>query len=151
MLTLRDQIMSIQTITINQVFDAPLKQVFATLSDHEKFGKICGINMVRVKDGVEHLNGLGSIREIKIGILPSFQETICKFIDNERIEYKITQGSPIKNHLGVLIFSEMKGKTKLNYTIQLESKVPFTTLMIKSMLGFGIKNGLKGYARSLNK
>tara|TARA_R110002072_G_scaffold89737_9_gene201058 strand:- start:47112 stop:47543 length:432 start_codon:yes stop_codon:yes gene_type:complete len=143
--------MSIQTITINQAFDAPLKQVFATLSDHEKFGEICGINMTRIKDGAEHLNGLNSVREIKIGILPSFQETINKFIDNERIEYKITQGSPIKNHLGVLVFSEAKGKTHLNYTIELESKIPFTTLLIKSALSFGIRNGLKRYARSLKK
>jgi uncharacterized protein YndB with AHSA1/START domain len=141
--------MSIQTVTINQVFDAPLKQVFATLSDHEKFGQICGINMTRIKDGTEHLNGLGSVREIKIGVLPSFQETISKFVDNERIEYKITQGSPIKNHLGVLIFSEKKGKTHLNYTIQLESKIPLTTALIKIVLGTGIKRGLKRYARTL--
>ena len=68
---------------------------------------------------------------------------------NERIEYKITQGSPIKNHLGVLIFSEKKGKTHLNYTIQLESKIPLTTALIKIVLGTGIKRGLKRYARTL--
>ena len=142
--------MAIQTITINQAFNAPVKQVFSTLSDHQKFGKICGIDMERVSDGADHLNGLGSVREIKIGVLPSFQETITKFIENERIEYKITKGSPIKNHIGVLVFSELKGKTQLKYTIELESKIPLTTGLIKSVLGFGIKNGLKRYARSLN-
>ncbi len=141
--------MAIQTITINQAFDAPVKQVFSTLSDHEKFGKICGIGMERVVDGAAHLNGLGSVREIKVGVLPSFQETITKFVENERIEYKITKGSPIKNHLGMLVFSEAKGKTHLKYTIELESKVPLTTGLIKSVLGFGIKKGLKRYARSL--
>tara|TARA_R110001592_G_scaffold362933_1_gene678918 strand:- start:8814 stop:9242 length:429 start_codon:yes stop_codon:yes gene_type:complete len=141
--------MAIQTITINQAFDAPVKKVFSTLSDHEKFGKICGIDMERVVDGGAHLNGLGSIREIKIGVLPSFQETIIKFIENERIEYKITKGGPIKNHLGILVFSEFKGKTQLKYTIELESKIPLTTGLIKAVLGFGIKNGLKRYARSL--
>lgn len=141
--------MSIQTITINQAFDAPLKHVFSTLSDHEKFGKICGIKMKRIVDGAEFLNGLGSVREIKIGALPAFQETITKFIDKERIEYKITQGSPIKNHIGVLIFSEVKGKTQLHYTIQLESKIPLTTFIIKSVLSYGIKSGLKRYAKSL--
>tara|TARA_R110001592_G_scaffold135779_1_gene352239 strand:- start:4877 stop:5305 length:429 start_codon:yes stop_codon:yes gene_type:complete len=141
--------MAIQTITINQAFDAPVKQVFSTLSDHEKFGKICGINMERIVDGATDLNGLGSIREIKIGVLPSFQETITKFIENKRIEYKITQGSPIKNHIGVLVFSELKGKTQLKYTIELESKIPCTTALIKAVLGFGIKKGLKRYAGSL--
>jgi hypothetical protein len=141
--------MAIQTITINQAFDAPVKQVFSTLSDHEKFGKICGIDMERVVDGSTQLNGLGSVREIKIGLLPAFQETITKFIENKSIEYKITKGSPIKNHVGVLVFSETKGKTHLKYTIELESKIPLTTGLIKSVLGFGIKKGLKRYARSL--
>lgn len=141
--------MAIQTITINQAFDRPVKQVFSTLSDHEKFGKICGIDMKRVVDGTAHLNGLGSIRDIKVGILPSFQETITKYIENERIEYKITKGSPIKNHIGVLIFTEVKGKAHLKYTIELESKIPCTTAIIKFALESGIKRGLRRYAKSL--
>lgn len=143
--------MSIQTITINQTFDAPLDQVFATLGDHEKFGKICGITMRRVVDGTEHLNGLGSVREIKIGLLPPFQETITKYIENQCIEYKITKGSPIKNHVGVLIFSEQGNQTNLNYTINLESRIPFTSLGIKALLGLGLRQGLKRYAKSLAK
>lgn len=142
--------MAIQTITINQAFDAPVKKVFSTLSDHKTFGKICGIDMERIVDGTNQPNGLGSVREIKIGVLPPFEETITKFIDNERIEYKITKGSPIKNHIGVMRFSEVKGKAQLNYTIKLESKIPLTTGLIKTVLGFGIKRGLKRYARSLN-
>jgi|TARA_R110002049_G_scaffold22213_5_gene79934 hypothetical protein len=141
--------MAIQTITINQAFDGSVKQVFSTLSDHEKFGKICGINMKRIVDGAAHLNGLGSVREIKVGVLPAFQETITKFIENEKIEYKITKGSPIKNHLGVLIFTETKGKAHLKYTIELESKIPLTTSLIKFALESGIKKGLKSYAKSL--
>lgn len=143
--------MSTQLITINQTFNAPVSQVFATLSDHEKFGEICGISMKRVVDGKSNINGLGSIREIKIGLLPAFQETITKFIENERLEYRITKGSPIKNHLGVLVFSEKAGKTELNYTIELESKIPFTTFLIKTVLGLGIRQGLKRYADSLTK
>lgn len=143
--------MATQLITINQTFNAPVAQVFATLCDHEQFGKICGIKMTRVIDGKENQNGLGSVREIKIGVLPSFQETVTKYIDNERMEYKITKGSPIKNHHGIMIFSEKAGKTELLYTIQLESKIPLTTFLIKSALGFGIGNGLKRYAASLDK
>jgi uncharacterized membrane protein len=89
------------------------------------------------------------VREIKIGILPAFQETITKFIENERVEYKITKGSPIKNHKGVLIFTEAKGKTNLKYTIELESKIPLTTSLIKSALKYRIKKGLMAYAKSL--
>ena len=141
--------MAIQTITINQAFNAPLKDVFAALSDHETFGRLCGINMKRIVDGKDLPNGLGSVREIKIGPLPTFQETITEFAENKRIQYKITQGSPIKNHVGELNFSEQNGKTNLHYTIELESKIPLTTGIIKTALSRGISGGLKRYANSL--
>jgi len=141
--------MAIKTINIHQEFNAPLEQVFSTLSDHAKFGKICGITMTRTHDGDDGANGLGSIRRIDMGKLPSFEETITKFIPNELIEYKITKGSPIKNHVGELRFSETNGKSVLNYSIQLESKIPFTTGLIKSALESGISKGLHKYASTL--
>jgi uncharacterized membrane protein len=141
--------MSIGKITMKQDFNAPLNQVFETLSDHATFGKICGINMTRVIDGSDGANGLGSVRKINIGLLPSFEETITDFIPNEYIQYKISKGSPIKNHVGELRFTEDGGKTTLNYTIELESKIPFTTGLIKAGLEKGISGGLRKYAKTL--
>jgi len=141
--------MTQKTITIHEKFNAPITDVFGVLSNHEKFGEICGISMKRTKDGADGLNGLGSIRAIKIGILPSFEETITGFIPNEFIEYKITRGSPIKNHVGTLKFSEQNNQTVLDYTIKLESKIPFTTSVIKNVLQSGISKGLRKYAKTL--
>jgi len=141
--------MALKTITIHEQFNAPVNEVFNTLSDHERFGEICGIKMARVQAGEDGANGLGSVRTIHIGPLPSFQETITKFVPNKLIEYKITQGSPIKNHVGCLLFTEQEGRTVLDYTIQLESKIPFTSSLIKSALENGISKGLSRYAKSL--
>jgi len=140
--------MTRKTITIREKFNAPIAEVFGTLSNHEKFGEICGINMTRIHDGSDGANGLGSIRTIKIGPLPAFEETITGFTPNEFIEYKITRGSPIKNHIGTLKFSEDNNQTVLDYTIKLESKIPFTTGIIKAALQNGISKGLSKYARS---
>lgn len=141
--------MPVNTIKMKQVFNAPVSEVFATLSDHNTFGKICGINMSRVVDGADGANGLGSVREIKIGILPGFEETITEFKPDEFIQYKITKGSPIKNHVGELRFSEEGGATTLDYTIELESKIPLTTSIISKGLEQGISKGLQKYAQSL--
>lgn len=141
--------MTISTIRMKQEFNAPISQVFSTLSDHETFGKICGIRMIRTTDGADGANGLGSVREIKIGILPGFEETITEFKPDEFIQYKITKGSPIKNHVGELRFSEAAGKTTLDYTIELESKIPLTTGLIAKGLEQGISKGLRRYANSL--
>ncbi|TNC82442.1 MAG: hypothetical protein C9356_03180 [Oleiphilus sp.] len=141
--------MAQQTINIVQEFNAPVEQVFEALSDHENFGRICGIKMKRIKDGEDALNGLGSVRKISIGPLPSFEETITDYEANALIEYKITQGSPIKNHVGTLRFSSQGESTVLNYTIQLESKIPFTSGLIKGALENGLSKGLSRYAQGL--
>lgn len=141
--------MAQQLIQIVQSFRAPIDQVFASLSDHETFGKLCGISAARIVDGDDGANGLGSVRRLSIGPLPSFEETITEFKKNELIEYKITRGSPIKNHLGILKFSEQGGNTVLNYSILLESKIPFTTGVLKTVLQNGIVKGLQKYADSL--
>jgi len=141
--------MALKTIKMVQTFNAPVAEVFAALSDHETFGKICGIKVSRIKEGKDQPNGLGSIRKLSIGPLPSFQETITDFKENELIEYKITQGSPIKNHVGTLRFSGQNDKTVLHYTIKLESKIPLTTGLIKAALERGISKGLHEYAMGL--
>ncbi len=105
--------------------------------------------MSRIVDGADGANGLGSVRQIKIGILPGFEETITEFKPHTFIQYKITKGSPIKNHVGELSFSEEAGTTLLDYTIQLESKIPLTTGIIAKALEQGISKGLKRYASSL--
>jgi hypothetical protein len=139
--------MAQQSIKMHFQFSKSLETVFSELSDHEFFGKTCGISMKRVKDGEDAPNGLGSIREINIGPLPSFEETITKFEPNRHIEYKITKGSPIKNHVGTLDFKETKFGCELDYEIKLESKIPLTTGLIKAVLKQGISKGLNRYAR----
>lgn len=142
--------MATQTIQMQQDFNAPVSEVFQVLSNHERFGRIIGVKMKRIKDGEGSANGLGSVRSIHIGPLPSFEETITQYEENAFIEYKITRGSPIKNHVGRLIFEEKDGRTRLNYTIELESKIPFTTGLIKAALENGIVKGLSNYSRSLH-
>jgi len=140
--------MAQQTIKMHFDFNKPLEQVFAQLSDHEFFGKTCGINMKRIQDGSDSENGLGSVRKISIGLLPSFEETITKFVPNEHIEYKITKGSPIKNHVGTLDFKETDKGCSLDYVIKLESKIPLTTGIIASGLEGGITKGMRRYAKA---
>ena len=140
--------MAQQSISMHFKFNKPLTTVFQDLSDHERFGQLCGINMKRVKDGSDAVNGLGSVRTISIGPLPPFEETITSFKENSFIEYKITKGSPIKNHVGTLVFRESGEGCELDYVIKLESKIPFTTGIIKSALKKGISKGIGKYAQA---
>ncbi len=142
--------MAQQEINMHFTFNAPIAKVFLELSDHARFGEICGINVKRVKDGSEIPNGLGSVRQLNIGPLPSFEETITGFENNHFIEYKITKGSPIKNHVGTLRFEPTNEGCELFYDIKLESKIPFTTGIVKKGLRNGISKGIANYAKGLN-
>lgn len=137
-------------IQMNETFNAPVSTVFAELSDHEKMGKVLGAKVKRIKDGKGNVNGIGSVRRITPVPLADFEETVTGFEPNKLIEYTVTKGSPIKNHLGRMVFSESNGKTHLHYTIQFDMKlgIPFTGFLLKTVLEKVISSGLHKLAKS---
>jgi hypothetical protein len=136
--------MSVQKIDITMEFRRPVGELFAILSDHEKMGPILGANIKRTRDGENSLNGLGSIRTLNIGVLPGFDETVTAFEKDKLVEYKITRGSPLKNHKGVMQFCPSgSGGSKLHYTIEFESKIPFLGPVVRTVLESSIRRGLK--------
>jgi uncharacterized protein YndB with AHSA1/START domain len=137
-------------IQMNETFNAPVSTVFAELSDHEKMGKVLGAKVKRIKDGKGNVNGIGSVRRLTPVPLADFEETVTGFEPNKLIEYTVTKGSPIKNHLGRMVFSESNGKTHLHYTIQFDMKlgIPFTGFLLKTVLEKVISSGLHKLAKS---
>lgn len=138
--------MTQQFIELNLEFNAPVGEVFNLLSDHQQMGKILNTSVRRVKDGNPEINGLGSVRRIAPVPLPGvpFEETVTRFEPNRLIEYTVSKGSPIKNHLGRMLFSESGKTTKVKYTIQFESKlpIPFSGKVISVVLKQLLKVGL---------
>lgn len=133
-----------QKIRVEMDFRRPVKELFALLSDHEKLGPILGAKIRRTRDGHGNVNGLGSVRTLKLGPLPDFDETVTGFEENRLIEYKITRGSPLKNHQGVLHFSEIpSGGSRLLYTIEFDSKIPLLGPVVRLGLENSIRQGLK--------
>ncbi len=131
------------TISITQDFPQPLDTLFSFLGKHENLGTVFGVPVRRVVDAPDKDNpdGLGSVRRLKIGLL-SIEETIITFEKNRLIEYRVTRGGGLKHHLGVMRFSGQKGGSTLDYTIEIESKLPFATLPLKLGLEAGIRRGL---------
>lgn len=136
-------------IEIQQVFDQPLDEVFSVLSDHVHLGHIVGADIQRIVDSNSaDINGLGSVRRISSFIIPAFEETIVNFKPNELIEYTVSKGSPIKNHLGSLRFSQQNNQTLLDYTIAFEPKInlPGWGRLLAVLIRAPIAKGLKKYA-----
>jgi hypothetical protein len=145
--------MKIHEIKVYQEFDAPIAQVWDAFSDHVNFGKMMGQKVTRIVDSKEpgNLNGVGSVRSLALPLLP-FEETIIKSERPTLIEYKISKGTPLDFHYGIMEFSSLPDdRSAINYSIDLGSKIPLIGAIVKTILSKGIASGLSNYAKRLKK
>jgi uncharacterized protein YndB with AHSA1/START domain len=133
------------TVSIQREFTKTVDQVFAYLSEHENLEAVFGAKVRRVRDGDDgHRNGVGSKRELKIGPMPSFDETVTEFVPNELIRYRITRGSPLRNHEGTMRFATTPaGGSRLDYTITFGAVVPGLDQVVARGLDRNIRKGLE--------
>jgi len=143
-----------EKIYFEKIFKASRKAVFAHLSDHEKLSPIFNARIKRIRDGKDgNVNGKGSVREIRVAPGIKFEETITGFLPDITIEYVISKGSPLKNHKGIMEFSDHGSATRLRYRIEFESKypIPFFGSIIRWGLERTIISGFSKYARTAIK
>ncbi len=112
---------------------APLEQVFAFFADHERFATLFGGRCTVIKAGDGDPHGRGSVRRIGPGPL-SFDETIVTFEPQRRIEYTISRGSPLRNHLGTIEFRADGATTAVDYVIRFDGRLPGIGAPIAALL-----------------
>ncbi|MDN3641014.1 SRPBCC family protein [Simiduia curdlanivorans] len=135
--------MSHQHIEIELQFHCTPEALFQQLSDHVQFGKIVGANIQRIVDSKStNRNGLGAVRRITIAPGLSFDETITRFDAPDLMEYRITRGSPVKEHWGRLAFKPHAHGCVLFYTIDFSAKLPGTGWLLKPLIEGPIRRGL---------
>lgn len=133
-----------QHIDITENFPFPVEKLFSFLEKHENLETLFfPLKVKTIKDGNTEKYGVGSVRSLQLAIVPSFEETVTVCKRNELIEYKITKGSPLKNHYGVMKFSSNANGSNLHYTIEFHSDIPFVAAIVKIGLENGIRKGLK--------
>lgn len=132
-----------QRIEITQTFTLPVERVYAFLSEHENLGPLFGAHITRVRDGASSRNGVGSVRSLKLGPLPAFEETVTQAVPNELIEYRITKGSPLRNHRGEMRFASAGTGSTVTYVIEFGAVVPGLDVIVKAGLERNVRKGLK--------
>lgn len=125
-------------------FDLPPDRVFEYFAEHENLGDILGAKITRLTDGTDGTrNGVGSSRRIKpAGPVPGFVETVVAYVPNETIDYKVTEGTPLKDHLGEMTFSPSGTGTHLEWKIMIDASVPGLDFVISKVLKAQIGKGL---------
>jgi len=130
-------------VHVSHDFAKPPERVFAYMCEHENLGPLFNAEITRVCDGDTDRNGVNSVRRLKVGPLPPFEETVHEYVPGERIVYRITKGGPLKDHVGVLEFSPTpSGGTHLEYNIRIASAIPGLAPIVASGLTRDISKNL---------
>jgi len=142
--------MRLSHVHVTHDFQAPVERVFAYLAEHENLAQLFGTRVERVCDGTSERNGVGSCRRLSFyGLLP-FEETVTELIPDERILYRITKGSPMRDHEGVMAFAPTAGGgTRLDYRIRFGSPVPGLAAVVARALHGNIARGLRKLDRDV--
>jgi hypothetical protein len=132
-------------VSVTQDFSKPVDRIFDFLAEHENLTNIFPGKVSRVRDGSDGTrNGVGSTRSIGMGPGPKIIETNTVVVPNERIEYEITGGVPVKHHHGTMLFSSLpNGGSRVKYDIELELPVPGVAALLGPVLKSTITRGFK--------
>ncbi|TJY65152.1 SRPBCC family protein [Sinimarinibacterium sp. CAU 1509] len=123
-----------QEVRLRKRVNAPIGSVFEFFADHERFATLFGARCRRIRVGDDDPNGLHSVRSMGPGPL-AFEETIVEFEPMQRIAYQITRGSPLKNHIGIINFTDEGNSTLIDYVIRFDGKLPGVGPLIARILG----------------
>jgi uncharacterized protein YndB with AHSA1/START domain len=131
-------------VHVEHDFAKPPERIFAYLAEHENLAEVFGANVKRLRDGEDgQRNGVGSVRQLRIGPLPPFEETVTEFLPSERIVYRITKGSPLRGHVGVMeLAPSPSGGTRFVYDIRLASPIPGLAPLVRAALTRSITRSL---------
>jgi uncharacterized protein YndB with AHSA1/START domain len=134
-----------QRVVIEHDFRVPVQRAFDHLSEHENLEVLLGAKITRLSDGTDGTrNGVGSVRRLKVGPLPPFEETVTEVIPNELIRYRITKGSPMRDHSGEMRFSPNGADgSHLRYEISFGAVVPGLDVLVAAGLRRNIPKGLR--------
>lgn len=132
-----------QRLTFDQEFEATPEQVFDYFAEHENLGGLLGARITRLQDGTDGTrNGVGTVRSLKVAPFPAFEETVTEAVPGELIRYRITKGSPLKDHEGLLVITKTESGAHLRWTIDFSTAVPGLDLLIAQGLKRNMKKGL---------
>jgi uncharacterized protein YndB with AHSA1/START domain len=130
-------------VHVEHEFSKSPERIFAHLAEHENLAEMFGSKVKRLRDGKVERNGVGSVRQLKVGPMPPFEETVNEFEVPRLIVYRITKGSLLRGHVGTMRFEPTaSGGTRFVYDIRIASAIPGVAPLVTASLTRSIKRSL---------
>jgi hypothetical protein len=111
---------------------APIEQVFETISDHQRFlTSADGTVTTLLQEGRLERNGLGCIREVRVGRRAWYVEEITAWERPTYFEYTIRKASmPIRHEVSRLSFTAANAGTDVQWSSRFSIPIPILGLIL---------------------
>lgn len=136
-----------QRIEVVQDSALPVERVFAHLAEHENLGPLFGADVERLRDGDDSRNGVGSVRRVSAGPIRLAEETVTAFEPDRLIGYRITAGSPLRDHRGTVRVTPTASGSRVEWVVEFGAAVPLLDKVVALGLTRSLRKGLRGLDR----
>jgi catechol 2,3-dioxygenase-like lactoylglutathione lyase family enzyme len=122
--------------------NAPADQVWRSLTEHAGMGDWSIFNGRLLRQGQQHRNGIGCIRELSAPGMRIIEE-ITAWEEGSHYAYQLRSGAPFSKHQGDVYVNEDNGITRVRWTIRFESWIPFSGKITACLLQWVFRRALR--------
>ena len=135
--------MSMQEIKVEQSISLDCEQAFGMLADHARLGRLFPGHFRLLTPGEDPAepNGVGAVRRIRQGPVV-FEETVTVYEPAYLLGYRVSKGSPIKAHQGLISLVPMARGCRVDYRINFRPKLPGTGWILKNLIERDVRAAL---------
>jgi uncharacterized protein YndB with AHSA1/START domain len=121
-------------IEVERIVAAPPSVVFERYTDHVGWSRWAGVGKVSlVQEGSPDRNGVGCVRSFASA--PGLHEEVVEFDPPNRMVYRIVRGGfPVQDHRGEVRFEPHVRGTRVSWSVEFGSRLPFTEGVIARLL-----------------
>ncbi|AXK85420.1 SRPBCC family protein [Nocardia farcinica] len=120
--------------TVEAVIPAPRQAVYTFFVNRDGINPFLpGVQFTLKKPGTDSPSGVGAQYTVGRGSIGFVEETTT-LVPNERFEYKIVKGVPVKRHVGIVTFADAEGGTRVTYTMESEPSLPVPAKVLEAGL-----------------
>jgi uncharacterized protein YndB with AHSA1/START domain len=122
-------------VEVEHVIEAPPEAVFARYTDHVGWSRWAGAGKVSLaREGTPDRNGVGAVRAFERAM--GLQEEVIEFEPPRHMAYRVVRGGfPIKDHRGDVRFEPHPRGTRIVWSVELGSRIPFTAGVVARLVG----------------
>jgi uncharacterized protein YndB with AHSA1/START domain len=121
-------------VEVERVIEASPEAVFDRYTDHAGWSQWAGAGKVSLaKEGTPDKNGVGCVRSFESAL--GLQEEVIEFEPPTHMAYRIVRGGyPITDHRGDVRFEKHPRGTRIVWSAEFRSRIPFTGAALTGFL-----------------